>query len=316
MDVVMHQLDLEPSDILIANLEGDELGLPRHFVAKDAATKSIAIVVRGTNSLSDVLVDLLCDSAPFSKGYAHSGMKDAAEALFTATLPTLRTALAENKGYKIVTCGHSMGAGVAVLLTKVLLDFGFDGVKCYAISPPPVFGPMHCVDERWSSALECFVHCDDIVPRLSLESARALVMEIERIDGLPLSDSELRGLGPTSLRAAISGGEPRDLSGSHGKLVAPLFIPTSRVHWMLRSSDFSHDLECKNGDSKFVSVRAESSVFSRMLITRSCVTSHFPNKYIDAFNNLGLPAVPRPPRNQGSKPSADIPLYYDGELGW
>lgn len=135
VDVVLHQLELEMSDILVANLDGDELGLPRHFVARDAASKSIVIVVRGTNSLSDVLVDLLCDSTPFSSGYAHSGMKDAAEALFTSTLPTLRTALEENNGFKIVTCGHSMGAGVAMLLTKVLLDFGFSCVKCYAISP-------------------------------------------------------------------------------------------------------------------------------------------------------------------------------------
>jgi pimeloyl-ACP methyl ester carboxylesterase len=319
IDVVMHQLDLQPQEILVAGLDGDELGLPRHFVARDASTKSIVIVVRGTNSLSDVLVDLLCDSAPFAAGYAHSGMRDAAQALFTATLPTLRAALQENKGYTLVTAGHSMGGGVAILLTKILLDAGFAGTKCFAISPPPVFGPVHRVDGEWSAALECFVHMDDIVPRLSLESARALVMEIERIDGLPLSDNDLRGLSPASLHIAIAGRRSVRRSGGGGgggereKLVAPLHIPTSHVHWLLPREDVAGQQD--EAGSQYVSVRAESSVFSRMLITRRCVASHFPNKYVSALNSL--PLAPRPPLRRRAKPGlAAGALHYDGELGF
>lgn len=106
IEIVLHQLRLSPEDIISSGLETNELGLPRHFVARDHATRSIVVAVRGTNSLSDVLVDLLCDCVPFGKGYAHQGMRDAAQALFTAILPCLRTAMEENKGYSLVTCGH------------------------------------------------------------------------------------------------------------------------------------------------------------------------------------------------------------------
>jgi hypothetical protein len=314
VDVVLHQLDIGVEDILVTGLLGDELGVPRHFVARDPTTKSIVVVVRGTNSLSDVLVDLLCDSAPFAKGYAHQGMRDAAQALYASIVPTLRTALAENKGYSLVAAGHSLGAGVAILLTKILLDNGFKNTKCYAVSPPPVFGPMHVVDRKWSDALECFVYCDDIVPRLSLASARALVMEIERIDGLPLSDAALRGLSPASLRVAIAGSrqEKLDAAGTPESAVAPLFIPTSHVHWMIPRADVERP--GGDGQSQFVSLRAESSVFARMLITRNCVTAHFPNRYVCAFNNLPIP--PEPPRPKRSWVSKKMTPYYDGELGF
>lgn len=316
VDVVMHQLKIGMEDILVLGLVGDVLGVPRHFVARDPSTKSIVVIVRGTNSLSDVLVDLLCDSAPFGKGYAHKGMRDAAQALYAAVAPTLRKALAENRGYTVVVAGHSLGAGVAMLLTKVLLDNGFKGTKCYAVSPPPVFGPKHAIDSQWSKSLECFVRCDDIVPCLSLASARALVMEIERIDALPLSDSTLRGLSPENLRVAITGSRDSARRSDNTKpesSVAPLFIPTSHVHWMIprRDSDDSVD----GGDmSSFVSVRAEASAFSRMLITRNCVTSHFPNSYDSAFNNLPIP--PDVPQGKKKSPPPSQKYPYDGELGF
>lgn len=333
VDVVMHQLGLNAEDVIVSGLNGDKLGLPRHFVARDESTRSIVVVIRGTNSVSDVLVDLLCDSAPFASGYAHKGMRDAAQALYHAVAPALRSALTDNKGYSVVTAGHSLGAGVAMLLTKILLDNGFHGTQCYAISPPPVFGPSHAVDRKWSKSIECFVRCDDIVPCLSLASARALVMEIERIDALPLSDSALRGLSPESLRIVISrgrgskvGAEGTSTSGSMKpeSVVAPLFIPTPYVNWMIlrpgpddrSDSESSEEEDCEEEAlSKFVSVRADSKIFSRMLITRSCVISHFPNSYVSAFDQLPIPPIA--PREQPRRTSPPSNLYkYDGELGF
>jgi pimeloyl-ACP methyl ester carboxylesterase len=318
----MHQLGLDEHDILLANLDGDELGLPRHFVARDLVSKSIVVCIRGTNSVSDVLVDLLCDSAPFATGYAHVGMRDAAYAVYACCADTVRAALAANKGFKLVVTGHSMGGGIAVLLTKILLDNSFTQLSCFAISPPPVFGPVHAVDNAWSEALECYILEEDIVPRLSLASARSLVMEIERVDALPLSDSDLRGLDNANLHDTIAG-NAHVLFDEREQIAAPLYHPSSHINWLLPSEKCSREAldevtarrKDRGRSPTHCCVRAEPAVLSRMLITRQCVTSHFPNRYYDAFDALlGIPPRKRRPRKE--YPAKQTPaLYYYGELG-
>jgi Lipase (class 3) len=311
IDVVMHQLGLEQEDLLLADLDGEHLGIPRHFVARDPSRKSIVITVRGTSSFSDIIVDLLCESAPFGSGYAHSGMKDAAYSLYHAVLPTVLSGLEENEGYTVVTVGHSLGAGVAILLTKILLDNGFKKVKCFAISPPPVFGPMHAVDRDWSDALECFVNEDDIVPRLSLQSARALAKEMEDINKNPGSRKELQTITPESLLSTIA----QSASSEHTseRLVSPLYIPTLRgVHWLLPHSEEEDD---GNAELRYRCVNADNSVFGRILVTPNCVTSHFPNRYIAAFNALPLPRGKEHIRFPVQRPGYASILRYNGELG-
>lgn len=78
IEIVLHQLQISQADIIVSGLDARQFGLPKHFVARDKSTESIVVAVRGTNSLSDVLVDLLCDCVPFANGYAHAGMRDAA----------------------------------------------------------------------------------------------------------------------------------------------------------------------------------------------------------------------------------------------
>jgi pimeloyl-ACP methyl ester carboxylesterase len=320
LDIVMHQLGLSEEDILLANLDGEELGLPRHYVARDAATKSVVVSIRGTNSVSDVILDLICDSAPFADGYAHTGMRDAAFAVYNSTVETVRVALAANPGFSLVITGHSMGGGIAVLLTKILIDSPLkcDGIRCYAISPPPVFGPIHAIDPAWSRVLESFILEDDIVPRLSLESARSLVMEIERIDGTPRSSSDLRNLDGSSLLETF--GHKAGIFDKREQGAAPLYHAAPHINWLLpidtaslpTAGNVNHGARSPSHSS----VRAEPSMFSQMLITRRCVTSHFPNRYVEAFDRL-LNVPPRDPRPRRRRPAKASPhLYYYGELGF
>jgi hypothetical protein len=312
IDVVMHQVGLEQEDLLLADLDGEHLGIPRHFVARDSSTKSIVITVRGTSSFSDIIVDLLCESAPFGNGYAHNGMKNAAYSLYHAILPTVLSGLEENEGYTVVTVGHSLGAGVAILLTKILLDNGFKDVKCFAISPPPVFGPMHAVDREWSDALECFVNEDDIVPRLSLQSARALAKEMDDINKTPTSREDLLTITPDGLLSTIAQSAHSDQIESE-RLVSPLYIPTLRgVHWLLPHTE---DADDDRAELRYRCVSADTSVFVRILVTPNCVTSHFPNRYIAAFNALPLPPGQERTRHPVVRPGYSSILRYNGELG-
>lgn len=240
-DVARYMLHLTDTDLPISCLDGEGINLPRHFVALDHARLAIVVSIRGTNSISDIITDLICANEPFAGGYAHAGMKAAAETLCSSLLPTLRLLCMRHPRYSIVLTGHSLGAGVAILLTKLLLLHSFGDVKCYAFAPCPVFGPMHRVDTDWSDALECFVHADDLVATLCLSSARRLALEIDRIEKIPLSIPQKRDV--VNQRRAdiiedmlnhsrISEPDPREQE------VDQLYLPCLRgVHWVIPEGD-------------------------------------------------------------------------------
>lgn len=237
-DVARYVLQLDEQDFIVSHLDGEEINLPRHFVAFDHSRQSIVVAIRGTNSISDIITDLICANEPFENGYAHGGMKSAAEIICKSLIPSLRDLLAQYPRYSIVVTGHSMGAGVAILLTKLLLVNGLTDVKCYAFAPCPVFGPMHKVDTDWSDALECFVHADDLVATLCLSSARRLALEIERIDKkLTISGAEKRKIIKCERaeviedllnRSRVADPDPRE------EEVDQLYLPCLRgVHWVI-----------------------------------------------------------------------------------
>lgn len=330
VDVAQYLLRLRPDQILVSKLDGEGIRAPRHFVAVDEVQKSIVVAIRGTNSISDIITDLLCDNEPFAGGYAHGGMKEAAESLYTAILPTLRSALQDHPSYSIALTGHSLGAGVAILLTKVLLMNGFTDIKCYAIAPCPVFGPMDRVDSDWSDALECFVHAHDLVAKLCLATARNLALEIERIDALQLTvpekkeiiDSQNTGQLERMLRRhqRVSR-DPRE------KHVEQLYIPTHQgIHWLMPNAKGDPAIrETQAGPREYVgpaylpsgsysSYVVRPRLFERMLVTPGCVSAHFPSSYTVAFASLDLPPREvRAPRSSAHDFSKT--LWYSNELG-
>lgn len=331
VDVARYILRLRPDQILVSKLDGEGIRAPRHFVAIDDTQKSIVVAIRGTNSISDVITDLLCDNEPFAGGYAHGGMKRAAESLYTAILPTLRSALAKYPTHVIAVTGHSLGAGVAILLTKVLLMHGFTGVKCYAIAPCPVFGPMYKVDSDWSDALECFVHHHDLVAKLCLASARNLALEMERIDQLQLTVDEKKQIiesRRTERLEKMLRRHQRVLRDPRERQVEQLFIPTHRgVHWLMRDADKEIAENCASAqeeeyvgqayipETPYKSFIVQPRLFKRILITPGCVSAHFPSSYTKAFASLDLP--PRDIRPPLSPQALSVnPVFrYNNELG-
>lgn len=333
VDVAQYFLRLRPDQILVSKLDGEGIRAPRHFVAVDEVQKSIVVAIRGTNSISDIITDLLCDNEPFAGGYAHGGMKRAAESLYTAILPTLRSALSTYPTYTIAVTGHSLGAGVAILLTKVLLMNGFTDVKCYAIAPCPVFGPLHCVDSDWSDALECFVHHHDMVAKLCLASARKLALEIEHIDELQLTVAEKKGIISSQRSEQLERmlrKHQRKSRDPREKHVEQLYIPTHHgIHWLMRDGDGQTTTTPEEtlaqapayvGPAYLPTVPYSSYVvrprlFERMLVTPGCVSAHFPSSYTAAFASLALPPREVRPPPLPSTLNFSNALRYDNELG-
>ncbi|KAJ2683348.1 hypothetical protein H4R19_007010, partial [Coemansia spiralis] len=103
-----------------------------HYIAVDHATRSVVLACRGTLGISDLFIDMLCEyetvrlpghAAAMSEPAelrAHSGMWHSALLLADPSSEVFREvaeALRLYPEYGLVITGHSLGGGVASLLT-------------------------------------------------------------------------------------------------------------------------------------------------------------------------------------------------------
>src|SRR5690606_18823009 len=163
-----------------------------HFICVDHKAKAVVLTCRGTLGLEDVLTDLTCEYSDLEvrgKTYrVHKGMLNSALLMLqrrSKVLPTISDALQQFPDYGLVLTGHSLGGGVAAILSILLSAPGPNGafytsnyktrdiqipsgrqIHCYA------YGPPACVCSRLRhltrTLITTTVFGADIVPSLSL----------------------------------------------------------------------------------------------------------------------------------------------------
>ncbi|PPQ69748.1 hypothetical protein CVT26_014023 [Gymnopilus dilepis] len=106
------------------------------FVARDEKRKEIVVSLRGSASVTDILLDSQVTLVPFiSPGVklpggakVHSGFLLSWDALSLQTLFVVGKGLEKHPGYSVVTTGHSLGGSIA-LLAAVTLQQNFKATK-------------------------------------------------------------------------------------------------------------------------------------------------------------------------------------------
>jgi pimeloyl-ACP methyl ester carboxylesterase len=110
--------------MLWVSLKGDTTG----YLALDRTNKLIILAYRGTVSDENGLTDLQfqhVDASSVCAGCkAHTGFWQASSESMTTLLPQIKSAAKDNKDYKIVFVGHSLGGALATLSAVTMRKLG------------------------------------------------------------------------------------------------------------------------------------------------------------------------------------------------
>ncbi|KAJ3127951.1 hypothetical protein HK098_005464 [Nowakowskiella sp. JEL0407] len=190
---------IDPKELIKVSLQND-LYKPPFVVVFDHDVEVIVVSIRGTYSLADIFSDFKMDlkgvwieelrnagGGGVGNGAlqsVHDGMlKSAENVLSEIDVDKLKKLLLDPEsaycGYRLVVCGHSLGAGVAALLTWKLRTLGLPA-HCYSYAPPGcLMSPL--ASEYFKEFCVSIVIGDDIVPRLTRNSIEVLKWEIGRL---------------------------------------------------------------------------------------------------------------------------------------
>ncbi|KAI8107869.1 hypothetical protein M9435_002896 [Picochlorum sp. BPE23] len=157
---------------------------PCYYVAADTANHCIVISIRGSLELGDLLSDVTANSLHVNlvgvDGWVHEGMMASATYIHCCTKAALRELGAQHPGWPVLVTGHSLGGGVAGVLTLLLRDAGgipgLGDVYCITI------GSAAVMSEHIATACDEFaislVLGADCIPHLSHASLEKLLLEL------------------------------------------------------------------------------------------------------------------------------------------
>ncbi|GBG25316.1 Lipase, putative [Hondaea fermentalgiana] len=191
----------EEIDFLHISSHSERLYGPKAYLIADHRAKRIILCLRGTSSISDVFTDLACDLAyvsvpdvdgPEKHIPTHDGILRSAHNVLDEVGEEMKQAAERFPDYKLSVCGHSLGAGTALLVTLelTLRKTLPRHLTCYAFGAPPMLAVPPTEQSKLFDAsgllsratILNFVNGPDIIPRLSLWSANRLVHRLERIE--------------------------------------------------------------------------------------------------------------------------------------
>ncbi|KAK4751669.1 hypothetical protein SAY87_020467 [Trapa incisa] len=170
---------IEPDLVIIRKDYGQTQGrAPPYFVYLDHEHSDIVLTIRGLNLAREsdyaVLLDNKLGQARLDGGYVHNGLLKAAEWVFHAENEVLRDLLERFENYSLSFVGHSLGAGVASLLTMVAIKnheklgkIGRRRIRCFAIAPARCTSLNLAV--RYADVINSVVLQDDFLPRTTTD---------------------------------------------------------------------------------------------------------------------------------------------------
>ncbi|KDP25780.1 hypothetical protein JCGZ_22502 [Jatropha curcas] len=148
---------------------------PPYLIYVDHEHKEIILAIRGLNLIKEsdykVLLDNRLGMQMFDGGYVHHGLLKSAIWILDQEEKTLKELWESNgREYTLVFAGHSLGSGVAALMTIIVVNHNkhFGGIprkqiKCYAVAPARCMSLNLAV--KYADVINSIILQDDFLPR-------------------------------------------------------------------------------------------------------------------------------------------------------
>mmetsp|Transcript_9579 Transcript_9579/g.30663 ORF Transcript_9579/g.30663 Transcript_9579/m.30663 type:complete len:485 (+) Transcript_9579:244-1698(+) len=273
---------------------------PAWGLAVSVARKHAVLTVRGSTTRADWVINSDLEPVAFKGGRCHRGMLLAARAVLDDCGARRLVDALLARGFNLTLVGHSLGAGVAVIIAA-LLD-RVDRVDCVAYATPA------CVSPDLADALRprvlTVVHRDDLVPRLSDANCAVLARDLVADDAdykrrlaadkLALAE-HLKTLGKANAMAPPANDAPSprapvaaDVPRADDRLVVPgriLYLDTLSGSYRARLGDH----------------RSLAEHLDRVVVSSRAVEDHHIEAHLNALrqarwaNDDLPPPRPRPP---------------------
>ena len=179
-DCISDHIQIPPEDIVVLDVDYHEdtnHNHLRHFVALDHKAKQVILSIRGTFTLSEIVVDITAFTQACSfGGEAHTEIYSMAQRIWVAVGTTLQQLLQDNEGYELVLTGHSLGGGCACVINMMCqhdptLLGGDVKIRCIAFACPPLFTDLDLIPQAVATTTNYILE-QDVVPFLSVDSVR------------------------------------------------------------------------------------------------------------------------------------------------
>ncbi|XP_068645860.1 uncharacterized protein [Aristolochia californica] len=168
-----YQIDLDWI-IRSRTYEGTQGKAPPHIIYVDHKNADIVLAIRGLNLAKEsdyaVLLDNKLGQKKFDGGYVHNGLLKAAGCVLDLECEVLRDLVEKHPNYTLTFTGHSLGSGVAALLTMVVVhnrdrlgNTERKRIRCFAIAPARCMSLNLAV--RYADVINSVVLQDDFLPR-------------------------------------------------------------------------------------------------------------------------------------------------------
>ncbi|GLT35941.1 hypothetical protein SLA2020_103510 [Shorea laevis] len=160
--------------ILRKTYEDTEGRVPSYILYLDHDHADIVLAIRGLNLAKEsdyqVLLDNKLGQKKLDGGYVHNGLLKAAAWVLNAECDILRELVEKHPKYTLTFAGHSLGSGVAAMLTLVVVltreklgNIDRGRIRCYAIAPARCMSLNLAV--RYADVINSVVLQDDFLPR-------------------------------------------------------------------------------------------------------------------------------------------------------
>ncbi|XP_072977487.1 uncharacterized protein [Typha angustifolia] len=145
-----------------------------YLIYLDHEHSDIVLAIRGLNLAKEsdyaVLLDNSLGKRKFDGGYVHNGLLRAAAWLLDQECEVLKELLEKYPNYMLTIAGHSLGSGVAAMLTMLVVqnrdkmgNIARKRVRCFAIAPARCMSLNLAV--RYADVINSIVLQDDFLPR-------------------------------------------------------------------------------------------------------------------------------------------------------